>query len=327
MQVLGIDEIREVLSSIDLMRVIEEGFQDFTAGKVVVPPVGELLFEEPPGEVHIKYGYIRGDRYYVIKIASGFYDNPRLGLPSSHGMMLLFEQKTGTLVAILLEGGYLTDVRTAVAGAIAAKYLAPERVRRIGIFGTGVQARLQLRHLKEVTDCTDVVVWGRRREALDRYRDDMERAGFRVETTRDAAQVGASANLIVTCTPSKEPLLALGQLPGGVHITAVGSDTAEKQELDPAILARADLVVADSRAQCLERGEISHAVRAGILAESQLRELGEVIRDGGRARSSDEQVTVADLTGVAVQDIQIAKAVFEASTRRVPDDDEQLPFY
>lgn len=325
MQTLGIDRIQEALTSIDLLPEIEKGFRALSAGKAVVPPIGELSFEEPPGEVHIKYGYLRGDRYYLIKIASGFYQNPQRGLPSSRGMMLLFEQETGSLAAILLDGGYLTDVRTAVAGAIAAKYLAPARVHRIGILGTGTQARYQLEYLRQVTRCTDVVVWGRRQEALDRYRDDMERAGFRIETTTDAGRVGSTCNLIVTCTPAKEPILMLGHLRGGVHITAVGSDTVDKQELDPAILGRADVVVADSRAQCLERGEISHAVRAGILAESDLCELGEVIREGGGRRRSDEQVTVADLTGVAVQDIQIAKAVYEASIE-VPVDTEQLPF-
>ncbi len=325
MQTLGIDRIQEALSSIDLLPEIEKGFLAYSDGKAVVPPVGELVFDQPPGEVHIKYGYLRGDRYYVIKIASGFYENPQRGLPSGKGMMLLFEQETGSPAAILLDGGYLTDVRTAAAGAIAAKYLAPAQVRRIGIFGTGTQARLQLEYLRQVTPCTDVVVWGRRREALDRYRDAMTQAGFRVETTTDAGRVGSTSNLIVTCTPAKEPILALRHLEGGVHITAVGSDMADKQELDPAILERADLVVADSRSQCLGRGEISHAVRAGILAESDLRELGEVIRDGGGARRSDDEVTVADLTGVAVQDMQIAKAVHEACIE-APIDTEQLPF-
>ena len=137
------------------------------ASKAVVPPVGELVLQDPPGDVHIKYGYLTDDDYYVIKIASGFYENPKLGLPSSNGLMLVFEQKTGELRSILLDEGHLTDVRTAVAGAIAARYLAPSNVSRIGILGTGIQARLQLQYLQPVTSCRDVIVCGRDQLKLD----------------------------------------------------------------------------------------------------------------------------------------------------------------
>jgi len=253
----------------------------------------------------------------VIKIASGFYDNPKRGLPSGNGMILLFEQATGRLVAILHDDGYLTEVRTAIAGAIAARYLAPTEVRRIGVFGTGTQARFQLEYLRAVTPCREVVAWGRRREALERFERDMEPLGFHVASTTEAADVGATCNLIVTATPSTSPLLAYAQLADGVHITAVGADTPGKQELDPTILAHADLVVADSRSQCLERGEIAHAVRAGAIDERSLRELGELIASGERARTADDQITVADLTGVAVQDIAIAEAVYGAVEDRL----------
>lgn len=316
MRILTRNEIEKTLPSIDLMGEIEKGFVAYSEGRAVVPAVGELTFEEPPGDVHIKYGYIRGEEHYVIKIASGFYDNPKIDLPSSDGMMLLFEQQTGRLSAVLLDEGLLTDVRTAVAGAIAAKYLAPERVERIGIFGTGAQARLQLEYLKPVTACSDVVVWGRGAESRERYKRDMENAGYRIETTTDPCRVAASANLIVMTTPSKEPLLSAADVGRGVHITAMGSDTAGKQELDAAILAKADLVIVDSRSQCVERGEAAHAAHAGLVELSALRELGEVIAQGGKARSSEDQLTVADLTGVAVQDIQITQAVWKTSSRR-----------
>lgn len=126
-----------------------------------------IRLDNPPGDVHLKYGYIQGDAYYVIKIASGFYENQKLGLPSSNGLMLLFCQKTGELLSILLDEGYLTDLRTATAGAIAAKYLAPRKVNCIGIVGTGTQARLQLRNLKRITDCRNVIVWGPHKQELD----------------------------------------------------------------------------------------------------------------------------------------------------------------
>lgn len=310
MKIVMLDQIQTVLEKLDLMTAIESGFDAYSTGQAEIPPVGELLLEG--GDVHIKYGYLKSDEYYVIKIASGFYENPRLGIPSGNGLMLLFRQKTGELESILLDEGRLTDIRTAVAGAIAAKYLAPRSVERIGIVGTGTQGKLQLRYLREISPCKDVLVWGRSQEALQDYISALSPDGFHIETTLDSREVLRSCNLVVTCTPSPKPLLFSSELRPGTHITAVGSDTPGKQELDASILGKADLVVADSIRQCTVRGEISQAIKAGEILEDQLVELGDII--GGRApgRKSEAQTTVADLTGVAVQDIKIAAAVYGA---------------
>ena len=315
MQVIGLKQIREALVGVDVVEEIAAGFVAYSRGEAVVPPVGEMVFEDPPGDVHIKYGYLRGGECYVIKIASGFYDNPQRGLPSSNGLMLVFDQKTGEPTAALLDEGHLTDLRTAAAGAVAARHLAPHPIGRIGVLGTGIQARLQVEQLRAVTDCRSILVWGRRAEALDLYREDMTARGFEIETTLDAGEVAASCGLIVTTTPATEPLLEAGQIRRGTHLTAVGSDTAEKQELDAAILGRADRVVADSLSQCRLRGEIAHALRGGHLSESAIVELGSVIAGDAPGRTAADQITVADLTGVAVQDIQIANAVVRAVRR------------
>jgi len=319
LKILNLKQIKSALRSVDLMPEIETGFVAYSEGRAVVPPVGELLMQDPPGDVHIKYGYLAGDDYYVIKIASGFYENSLLGLPSSNGLMLLFKQKTGELCSVLLDEGHLTDIRTAIAGAIAAKYLAPANVSCIGIFGTGIQARLQLQYLKPVTDCREVAVWGRNQLKLDAYRKDMSASGFSVSTTLDAAEVLQQCNLIVTTTPATEPVLTWPtDIDHGVHITAVGSDTSHKQELDLATMRQADLVVADSISQCITRGEIHHALQNNVIPQSDIVELGNIISGKIVGRVSDDQVTVADLTGVAVQDIQITKAVFEAASSQGP---------
>jgi ornithine cyclodeaminase len=310
MRVLTLDEIKAALPSVDLTGEIEKGFVAYSRGESVVPPVGELVMQDPPGDVHIKYGYLKGGDYYVIKIASGFHENPKLGLPSSNGMMLLFSQKTGQAEAVLLDEGYLTDVRTAVAGSIAAKYLARKGVSRIGIVGTGMQARLQLEYLAPVTDCRDVLVWGRDRKKLDAYASDMTSLGFTVATTKHVVDIEKTCDLIVTTTPATAPILTGSLLPG-THVTAMGSDTHDKQELDPAVLRNADLVIADSISQCLERGEICQALKCNAIKVSDIVELGSIIAGDIDGRTSDEQITVADLTGVAVQDIQITTAVFE----------------
>jgi len=314
--VVTLAEIREALAAIDPLPLIEAGFAAYSQGEVVVPPVGELVFEDPPGDVHIKYGYIKGDDHYVIKIASGFVDNPKRGLPSGDGLMLVFSQKTGVLEAVLLDEGYLTNLRTAVAGAVVAKHLAPRNVTAVGIVGAGVQGRMQLEWLGRVRTFDTAVVWGIDEGELAAFRRDMERPGLKVRTTLRAEEVAAAANLIVTCTPSTRPLLEAAWIRPGTHITAVGSDTAVKQELDPAILARADRIVVDSLSQSELRGEAYRAVSAGAISRDRLVELGRVIEDETLRRSSDEETTVADLTGVAVQDIQISKAVWLTLSRR-----------
>jgi ornithine cyclodeaminase len=311
LKVYNLKEIKEALVGLNIVPAIEDGFVQYSNGNVVVPPVGELIFDDPPGDVHIKYGYIKNDDIYVIKIASGFFNNDALGLPSSQGMMLAYSQKTGAPVAILHDEAHLTNIRTAAAGAVVAKYLAPDNVDCIGIIGTGTQARLQLEYLSGIVDCKNVKVWGRHVDHSDAYCAEMNKRGYSVSST-DLESLTKACNLIVTTTPSTEPLIASDWVQPGTHITAMGSDTPGKQELDTEILNRADRVVADSIAQCIERGEIAKALEAGVLVEDEVVELGHVISGKAEGRTRADQLTVADLTGVAVQDIQITKAVFNS---------------
>ena len=311
MKVYNLKEIKEALVGLNIVPAIEDGFVQYSNGNVVVPPVGELIFDDPPGDVHIKYGYIKNDDIYVIKIASGFFNNDALGLPSSQGMMLAYSQKTGAPVAILHDEAHLTNIRTAAAGAVVAKYLAPDNVDCIGIIGTGTQARLQLEYLSGIVDCKHVKVWGRHVDHTDAYCAEMNKQGYSVSST-DLESLTKACNFIVTTTPSTEPLIASDWVQPGTHITAMGSDTPGKQELDTEILNRADRVVADSIAQCIERGEIAKALEAGVLVEDEVVELGHVISGKAEGRTRADQLTVADLTGVAVQDIQITKAVFNS---------------
>lgn len=307
-----LEQIKRAVETMNFSTEIEKGFVAYSNGQVVVPPVGELIFEDPPGDTHIKYGYIKGDEYYVIKIASGFYQNVKINLPSSSGLMLVFSQKTGVLETVLLDEGFLTNVRTAVAGEIVAKYMAPEKVTTIGVFGTGTMARMQVQILESVTDCKRLIVWGRSEASLEAYKNAMEEDGYNVQTTLDSADVTDASNLILMTTPASTPLIDASQVKPGTHITAMGSDTAEKQELDARILGAANIVVADSLIQCQERGEIYKALLTGDLEMDQVVELGSAIQNGNRIRTSEDQVTVADLTGVAVQDVQIAKVVSAA---------------
>ncbi|HDJ24142.1 MAG TPA: ornithine cyclodeaminase family protein [Candidatus Aminicenantes bacterium] len=311
-KIYELPQIKEALKSLQPIPHIEEGFVAYSQGKAVIPPVGEMIFKEPPGDVHIKYGYLLDDDYYAIKIASGFFETPSSTRYTSDGLILVFKKGTGELACALLDKCYLTNVRTAAAGAVSAKYLAPKKVECIGVLGAGVQGRMQVEYLASITDCKEVMVWGMNQNEVDEYKKDMEPLGYRVRTTLNTQDIPANCNLIVTATPSKAPLLSVDMIRKGTHITAMGSDTPEKQELDPKILQKADIVVADSISQCLERGEIYKALEAGVLEKERIVELGEVIVHPELGRTSEDQITVADLTGVAVQDIQIAKAVYYA---------------
>jgi len=305
----------KVLPDINVVDAMYDAFTEYSAGNAIVPPVGELLFSDPPGDAHIKYGYLKNDRWFVIKVATGFYNNPAMGLPGNSGLMLIFDACTGMPHTVFLDEGHLTNVRTAAAGAFAAKLLAPKNVTRIGIIGSGMQARMQLEMLQNITPCRDVSIFARDASKAGKYASEMQGKGYRVSVTSSPRAVAAECNLIVTTTAAHEPFLFAKDIKPGTHITAMGSDTVEKNEIGADVLAKADLVVADSIAQCCERGEIHHALAAGAITQSNIIELG-TLASAQSCRPSEEAITIADLTGVAVQDIEICKAVM---TRLTPE--------
>jgi len=303
------DEIEAAAAQIDAIAPMERAFAAYSQGRATVPPVGEILFPSADGEAHIKSAYIEGDDVFVVKVATGFYGNSAQGLPTSSGAMLVFSAMTGLLKAVLLDGGYLTNLRTAAAGALAAKLLAPSDIARIGILGSGAQARLQALLLKSVTPCRSILLWSRESASAERCARDLETHGFDVSVLATPAAVAAHARLIVTTTPAKSPLLHEGDISSGTHITAVGSDTPEKKELAPGLVATADLVAVDSLMQSRERGELR-------LVETKnprrIFELGDIVLGKAAGRTSPDHITIADLTGIAVQDVEIAKSILEA---------------
>lgn len=309
MKLICREDIIAALDSRHAIKLIEQGFVALSAGRVSVPPVGHLDMSDPPGECHIKYGHIHGDDFFAVKIATGFYENAALELSSGSGMTVVFSAKTGFPEVVLDDAGYLTDVRTAMAGCISARYLAPSSVSRIGIVGAGLQARLQLEYLQQVTDCREVLVWARNSKKAIIFQHDVAMQGFNVGIAESVEELCRACNLIVTTTPSTTPLIYADWVMPGTHITAVGSDGGGKQELDVAVVAKADHCVVDSVSQCVLLGEAHFAIAAGLIDAADLTELGAIISGDKTGRENDEQITVADLTGVAVQDIQIAKSI------------------
>jgi ornithine cyclodeaminase len=309
MKIIPRSEIEKILLANDFLTKIEDGFVLHSKGLSHIPPVAELAMDN--GEVHIKYGYIVGGDHYVVKIASGFYQNPSLGLPSSNGLMLLFSLKTGEAVCLLQDEGLLTDYRTALAGAVAAKYLAPKEMDTIGIVGTGTQAKLNAIAISKVTGCKKVLIWGRNSQRAEQCAQEITSNGIAASTCSSITELASRTRLIVTTTPSTSPLLFKDDVQKGTLIIALGSDTEAKQELDTGLTRGARLIV-DCKDQCQSRGEVSHLIKQGLIQQDDLTELGELIQKGTSPVSKDG-ITVVDLTGIAVQDLMIAEAIYQSA--------------
>jgi ornithine cyclodeaminase len=315
MKIITLEQIRSHLDIDAAILMQEEGFKLYSQHKAVIPPVGYLKIPHTPVSYHIKYGVIDCDDVFVVKFVGGLeYSSKKFGQSCLHGMSLVFSALTGEPLYYLQDHGYLTQLRTALAGCIVAKYLAPNHVRAIGIIGTGEQSYLQATYLSHVTPCRNIVLWGRNKEKCLQYQNSMVAQGYSVEIVATPRDVAKKCNLIVTTTASREPLLMKDDIQHGTHITALGADAPEKQEFDPNLVAIADTLVVDSISQCSDHGEISHALRAGLIEACNLIELGTIIEDSSphRPYKRDEHgITIADLTGIAVQDIMIAKTILQ----------------
>lgn len=295
------------LTTID---VIEQAFAALAKGGVVMPPILSMDLHAANGEVDVKTAYIPGFDGFAIKVSPGFFDNPKLGLPSLNGLMILFSAKTGLVEALFLDNGYLTDIRTAAAGAVAARHLAPAHVETAGVIGTGVQARLQMQAAHLVRPFARVLVHGRDMDKARACAADLARAlGIRAEAIADPAALVAESELVVTTTPARTPVLKADWLHPGLHITAMGSDQTGKNEIEPAALMAADAYICDRVSQCEVSGELEAALSSGIWTKGTPAELGEIITGAKPGRTAPDAITICDLTGTGVQDTAIATHV------------------
>ncbi|KUM28786.1 ectoine utilization protein EutC [Mesorhizobium loti] len=309
MTILTETELRKIVTlDLDAVACVENAFRALATMPVAMPPILRLDIPEHRGEVDVKSAYVPGIDGFAVKISSGFFDNPKLGLPSGGGMMVLLSAKTGVVEALLLDNGYLTDIRTAAAGAVAAKHLSREDSTVAAIFGAGLQAGLQLEALRLVRPIEEARIWARDAAKAEATAARLrEKLGIMVRAEPDAAKAAAEADIIVTTTPSTEPLIKAGFVSAGQHITAMGSDAEHKNEIAPAILRMADLYVADSAKQTRRLGELHHAIEARVMtADAEVTELGQIIAGEKPGRRSASDITIADLTGTGVQDTAIA---------------------
>ncbi|HEX5079289.1 MAG TPA: cyclodeaminase [Geminicoccaceae bacterium] len=291
----------------DAVVCIEDCFRTLATGQVAMPPIMRLDIPEHHGEVDVKTAYLPGVPSFAIKISPGFFDNPSLGLPSVNGLMLLLSATTGLVEAVLLDNGYLTNVRTAAAGAVAAKWLARRDARVAGIVGAGVQARLQIEALQLVREIERALVWARDPAKAREFAETVgKQLGLRIDVAPSPEQLVRQSDIVVTATPSTTPLIQADWLQPGQHITAMGSDAEHKNELAPEVVA-STRYVCDRRSQCAVLGELHHAIAAGAVPpDTRSAELGEVIAGRLPGRGSEREITVCDLTGTGAQDTAIA---------------------
>jgi ornithine cyclodeaminase len=314
-------EIRGLLDPRACIAAMEQAFAAYSTGRAQLPAVIHLDVPESDvsqnrGEIHVKAGYLNGGPYYAVKIVSGFLNNPQLGLPANDGMIVLFDASTGAPAAFLLDNGFITDFRTGAAGAVAAKHLARQKIGAVAVIGTGAQARYQVEMLALERTFSEVRLWGRDPHKAQACADNLAKhraiPACNFAVTESVQEAVENADVVITVTASREPLVRAAWLKPGVTVIAVGSDAPDRQELDVDVLARADKIVADSVPQCLRLGEIHHAVECGaIVKEKVYAELGEITAGLKPGRTSEDEIIVCDLTGVGVQDVAAASLVLE----------------
>jgi ornithine cyclodeaminase len=291
---------------------IEAAYIATSRGEVTLPPVGHITFPEVSADCHIKFGHQTGDPSFVIKVATGFPLNGQIDMPTGNGLSLVISARTGAVEAVLHDEMVMTDIRTGLGGAIASRCLARSDSKRVLVVGTGPQARRQIEsHVALIGDHLIFEVWGRSQVKAQAVVDAME--GCCAITVADTlAQAAQKADIIVTTTGATQPLIEDAWVTAGTHITAVGADAPGKQELEVSLVSRANVLVADSIDQCLDHGELSHAFGTGVITRSNVEEIGNVLSALSQGRTNENHVTIADLTGIAAQDIAIAGIVLKA---------------
>ena len=292
---------------------IHNAYVASSQGNVQTGDVVHLAFTKANGDCHVKSGHIADTASYVIKIASGFYDNPAKGLPSSNGMMLAFSATTGKTLAILRDEGWLTDMRTAIGGALATRALARADATEVLIIGAGIQARFQAMCLVQLLPewALKFHIWARSASAAQTLATDLNAEGHNAVAVSNLGTAIGAADIIITTTTATEPLFADGLVRKGTHVTAIGADCPGKQELPTELVATASLRVCDMASQSLNHGEFQTAHRSD--ASLQVTELGHILSGAQPGRTSDDDITVVDLTGIAAQDIAITQAIIDAA--------------
>jgi ornithine cyclodeaminase len=315
MRVVPLEAFRDKVPLAAAVAAVERGFRALALGEATLPDPMVVELEDLAAEVHVKGAHLKGARHIVLKVATGFYRNRARGLPSGDGLFLLLDAETGAPALLLAEHGYLTDLRTAAAIGLTLKYLAPKDAREALLVGAGAVGRLAARAIvpgPSERPIERLTIWNRSPERATTLAREL---GGIVETrVAEALEPEVRRHrIIVTATASTTPLIKAAWVANGTHITSAGTGSPEKVELEPEVLLKADKLIADRVSQTARYGNLRHAIAAGVLGPERVYgELGDLAAGRLAGRQEPGEITVADLTGVGVQDAAIAAAVVEA---------------
>lgn len=318
--ILSDEEVKELLSMDEVMEAVEIAFREKGLGRVQMPPKIYLFFGRYNGDLRAMPSYLEEMDIAAVKVVNVHPENrERYNLPTVMATIILIDPRNGFPLAVM-GGMTITNMRTGAVGGIAAKYLARRSSKIVGLIGAGAQARTQLAALLEIFESLEEVrVWSRIRETSEEFRKEMEaKYGdlcriIPVERAEDAVR---GADIVVTATPSREPIVMSGWVSPGTHFNCIGADAPGKQEIDPEILKRARIVV-DDMEQAAHSGEINVPLSRGIISRSDVwAELGEVIVGKKPGRLSEDEITVFVSTGLAIQDAVTAHLVYRKAMER-----------
>jgi len=308
-------EVEKLLDMKGTLKVVEEAFRQHGLKKVQMPSKLYLYFKNHNGDLRTMPAYLEEQDITGVKIVNVHPDNPKKGLPTVMALVILNSTQTGAPLAIM-DGTYLTDMRTGAAGGVAVKHLAHRNAKTVGFVGTGNQARTQLRAINEIIDIDEIKATSASEKQTLAFKDDME---IEIEceiTAKNTIKEVCDCDILVTTTPSREPIVMDEWISEGTHINAIGADAPGKEEIDPRILKRARIIV-DDIGQASHSGEINVPFSKGLLSEKDIYcELGEVITGKKKARTSDTDITVFDSTGLAIQDVATANMVYQKALEK-----------
>jgi len=309
-------EVEELISIRETIEAVEKAFRAKGLGKVQMPPKSYVSFDRYGGDFRVMPAYLEEMGAAGVKIVNVHPKNPTVyGLPTVMATILLLDPKTGAPLAIM-DGTLITNLRTGAGGAVAAKYLARKDSKVVAMVGAGVQAKTQLLALNEVLKIEEVMVNDLSTKAAEKYVSEL---GMKLDVdmrvigkTKDAVEV---ADIVVTTTPSRKPIVLNDYVKEGTHINAIGADAPGKQELDPKILLRAKVVVDDFE-QAIHGGEMNVPISKGIVSRENIyADLGEIITKKKPGRTSRDEITVFDSTGLAIQDIATDWIVYKKAKK------------
>ena len=309
-------DVEEIISMREVIEAVEEAFRAKGLGKVQMPPKSYIYFNRYQGDFRVMPAYLEDIDAAGVKIVNVHPKNPQeRGLPTVMATIFLLDPKTGAPLAIM-DGTWITNMRTGAGGAVAAKYLARKDSRVIAMVGAGAQARTQLIALNEVLDIDEVRVSDVIKGKAEKYAEEMgEQLGIKIEPMTNVGKATKEADVVVTVTTARGPIVKDEWISDGMHINAIGADAPGKQELDPDILKRAKIVVDDLK-QALHSGEVNVPLSEGVIARGDIyAELGEVITGKKPGRASRDEITIFDSTGLAIQDIATDWKVYQKAKK------------